>query len=148
MDGLIGRGDPDLKRPIDVLKAIMVAYVLGDDDGFLELVHPDALLVFPGSPKEIPWAGEWRGRDMQRFLDICKDSLHFLEYRPFEFIETGTDVVVARMWELVRSRATGTTRPNRHMGVATIRDGLMVEWQEYSDTSGQRALFVEHQPVD
>ncbi|MEY3211206.1 MAG: hypothetical protein RIT28_1687 [Pseudomonadota bacterium] len=143
MDPIIGRGDPDCVRPMDLMKSFMVAYVLGDDDGFLELIHPDALFVFPGSPKEIPWAGSWRGRDMQRFLDIVKDSLHFLEYRPVEFIQVDDERVVVRMWELVRARSTGITHDNRHIGLATVRGGLVVEWQEYSDTAGQRSLFVE-----
>lgn len=139
----LGRGAPNILRPVEVMKAFFAAYVLGDDDGLLELTHPDALLLFPGSPKRIPWAGAWRGSNLERMLDIVKDSLHFLEYRPVEFIEAGDDRVAVRCWERVRARSTGKEHDNRHMGVATIRDGLLLEWQEYGDTAAQESVFVE-----
>lgn len=143
MSPSLGRGDPDCVRAIDVAKAIMAAYVLGDDDGMQELVHPDAVLFFPGHRHEIPWAGLWRGTELARFLDVCKDALHFLEYRPIEFKEVDEETVVVTMWELVKARSTGIVRPNRHLALVTIRDGILIEWQEYADTAGQRSLFIE-----
>jgi ketosteroid isomerase-like protein len=123
------------------MKALFASFVLGDNAGVMELVHPDGVWFFPGDPAILPWAGTWPGRDFEEFMERCKDALDYLEYTIKEFLPVDGERVVVVCRERCRVKATGKVCDNEHIGVATIRDGLVYSWHEYADTAAFHAAF-------
>lgn len=136
------RPQPDA-TPVVLLKQLFASFILGDNAGVMELVHPDGTWFFPGDPKILPWAGTWRGRDLDAFLDACKDALHYPEYRPEEFLPVDKTRCVIRGWERCIVKATGRSFDNPHIGIATTKDGLVYSWLEFADTSAMERAFAE-----
>lgn len=130
--------------PLDALsvaKRVFAGYALGDDDGILALAHPDSRWYLPGNRAIIPWAGWWEGRTLWRFLDAVKDAIDFVEYSPVEFVPIDSERVIVRCFERTIVKATGKELHNHHIGILTVRDGLVVHYFEYADTAAQEAAF-------
>lgn len=53
------------------------------------------------------------------------------------------DTVLVFAKERCRVKSTGKFFENEHVGIATIRDGHMVRYLEYSDTAALQAAFAE-----
>lgn len=127
---------------IRVAKQLFASFVLGDKEGVLDFVDPDGVWRFPGDRATLPWAGEYRGRDLRTFLDAVFDHLDYLEYTAHTFRGAG-DLVVVLSHERCRVKATGRVFENDLCAVATVRDGKVVEFLEYSDTAAMVAAFAD-----
>ncbi|BAJ28608.1 MULTISPECIES: nuclear transport factor 2 family protein [Kitasatospora] len=123
-------------------RTVVVDYVnavaRGDADAIRDAFAEDAVWTYPG---DLPLSGEWRGR--KAILEEFLGSIGGL-------IAPGTAVEVAVIGEPIvqgdrvvaewSSRCTtvhGRLYENRNLGIFTVRDGLIVAVQEYTDT--QRA---------
>lgn len=127
--------------PINVVKAAFACYLLADREGIEALTHPDCTWSFPGDPRVIPWAGPYRGREIRRFIDHIIDHTDYLEIRVLGFWPSG-DHVFLRARERFRVRATGRICENEYAALATVRDGLVYGYHEYSDTAAMQAAFA------
>ena len=75
------------RAAVDAVKTMLASYVLGDNAGLLECVHPECTFRFPGDPAVVPWAGVHRGRDgMHAFMEKVKDTLYMLDHIPRVFV--------------------------------------------------------------
>lgn len=126
---------------MSVAKMLFAHFVIGDTEGALELVHPDAVLRFPGDRRVVPWAGTYAGRDLKRFFDAVKDHLDFIEYTTQTFHCAG-EVVFMTAHERCRVRATGKIFANHHAGILTVQEGLVRSYFEYADTAAIQAAWV------
>lgn len=129
--------------PTEIMKQLFASFILGDNAGAMELVHPEGEWFFPGDPRILPWAGTWKGAELEDFFDACKDALHYPEYRPEEFLPVDETRVVVRGWERCIVKATGRSFDNPHIGIATIRDGLIWSWLEFADSASMHRAFEE-----
>lgn len=129
--------------PAFLMKSLFALFVLGDTPGVMELVHPEGEWFFPGDPAILPWAGKWRGREVEQFLETCKDSLDYLEYTITEFLPVDEERVVIVCRERCRVKATGKVFENEHIGIARIRDGLVYSWREWSDSAALQAAYAD-----
>lgn len=124
------------------VKAIFASYVTGDTEGLLGFTTPETVCRFPGDPAVVPWAGTYVGRDFAQFHARVKDHLDVFEYVVERFEPLG-DTVLVFAKERCRVKSTGKHFVNEHVGIATIRDGYMVRYLEYSDTAALQAAFTE-----
>lgn len=125
---------------VRVMKQLFASFVLGDKEGVMEFVAPDAVWRFPGDRAVLPWAGEYAGRDLRVFMDAVFDHLDYLEYTAHTFHGAG-EVVVILSRERCRVKATGRIFENDLAAVATVREGRVVSFLEYSDTAAMAAAF-------
>lgn len=130
-------------NPALLMKSLFALFVLGDTPGVMKLVHPEGEWVFPGDPAILPWAGRWRGGEVETFLETCKDTLDYLEYTIKEFLPVDDERVVIVCHERCRVKATGKVFVNEHIGIARIRDGLVHSWREWSDTAALQAASAD-----
>lgn len=125
---------------IRIAKQLFASFVLGDKDGVMEFVDPAGVWRFPGDRATLPWAGEYSGQTLRTFLDAVFDQLDYLEYTAHTFRGSGETVVVLSH-ERCRVKATGQVFENDLCAVATVRDGRVVEFLEFSDTAAMAAAF-------
>ena len=126
---------------LPVARRAYAAYLVGDKAGLVAQTHPDATWSFPGDPAIVPWAGEFQGHDIARFVDLVIDHLDYLEIRVESWSEVGERVFV-QAYERFLVRATGRVCENRYLAVFRVRDEKVVHYEEYSDTAAmERALL-------
>ena len=136
------RGVDGPVSPAALMKQLFISFHLGDNEGVLELVHPDGRFFYPGDPKVLPWAGWCDGREMGAFMEACKDALFYHDYCPLAFYPLDGTHVLVQAWERCEVKATGRFFENPHVGIATVVDGLCTRWEEFSDTSAMERAFL------
>lgn len=124
-----------------IAKQVFSCYPLGDTPEMVSLVHPDAYLRFPGNPQILPWAGEYRGHEVRRFHEATKNNLDLLEYVAHTFEPAGDHILIFAR-EHARCKWNGKEFINNHVGIITIRDGLVMRYLEYGDTAEMQAAFL------
>lgn len=125
---------------VEVVRRLFNCFIRKDPAGMMELLHPDARLTFPGDPKVLPWAGEFRGSGFMRFV-VAVGALEYLEYRMKDIWGNG-DRVVALSSERCRVRANNRIFDHDLAAIIRVKDGLIVEFLEFSDTGKmERALL-------
>lgn len=114
---------------------------------FVEELRPhfaeDFVAVIAGDPREIPFAGEWRGADgYARFWGIFFDVFERPDpdaYRPHVIVDESCVVAMGR--ETVTVRATGETTSSWVTLRFEFTDGRISRVEHYFDTAGtERAL--------
>ena len=122
------------QQNIDIVKQGYDAFGRGDLEGLISLLAEDVDWHSPG-PKDLPSAGQFRGRDQVRqFFGTLNELYEFLGFEPQQFIAQGDTVVVTGV-DTVRVKATGKTVSEKWAHVFTVRDGKLVKFVEYLDTA-------------
>lgn len=86
---------------------------------------------------DIPYAGIHTGRkQFEQFLSKLLESQEILEYQPQEFISKGNKVIVMGKF-LGRTTDTGKEFDLNWIHIYTVRDGKIIGFREYMDTSSQ-----------
>ena len=115
------------------------AFGRGDVDTLVSLLAEGVEWNTPG-PKDLPSAGQRRGRDQVRqFFGVLNEHYEFLGFQPEQFIGQGETVVVMGV-DTVRVKATGNSVIESWARVFTVRNGAIVKFVEYLDTA---ALVAE-----
>src|SRR5579862_3099041 len=121
-------------RNLEIVMRIYRAIAEGDIETRKGLVTDDFVLHFFGS-EQIPWAGEWRGKDgLGDFLNRIAEAIDFEEFATDEFLLDGDNVVVLGH-ERCRVRATGRVAQVRWAHLFTLRGGMVCRHHEYTDTA-------------
>jgi ketosteroid isomerase-like protein len=128
------------RNNIDILKDSYAAFGRGDLAAILRDVDPNVEWEEAG-PKEIPWAGSFRGHDgVKRFFAAIDAEAEVHSFEPQTFIAEGDKVVVLG-FEKIRSKRTGRTYECHWAHACTLADGKIVEFREYTDTSAIASAF-------
>lgn len=122
------------QQNVDVVRKGYEAFGRGDIDGLLEQLDPDVEWRTPG-PEDLPTAGQRRGHAaVQEFFQTLAGLLEIQRFEPKQFIAQDEMVVVTGD-DTSRVKATGTTLEIRFVHVFTVRNGKVVAFDEYVDTS-------------
>jgi len=121
------------------VQSAYAAFSRGDVAGVLATLSDDILWISPGNSAA---AGERRGKqEVAGFFQTINEMWEFLAFEPREFIASGDRVVALGRYD-VRSRQTGRTAASHWAMAFTFRDGLVVHFQEFTDTSTLEAALV------
>jgi ketosteroid isomerase-like protein len=136
------------RRSIDVsnqnsaalVSSIYDAFLRADVDAILSRLSPDAELVFE-APAEIPWSGTRRGQDGWRafFHAVAAqlDGVEFVEAMTPFAVQDDRVVCVGRY--AARVKATGKRIDSPLVHLWTIRNGLVVRCEEFTNTAVELA---------
>jgi ketosteroid isomerase-like protein len=119
---------------IETLRRGYELFGRGDIEGLLGLFDPNIEWVSPG-PAELPTSGHRRGHQQVReFFNAVNETFDIQKFEPTEFIAQGDRVVVLGQ-ETASIRATGKTITETWAHAFRLRDGKVVSFTEYLDTS-------------
>lgn len=128
------------QSPEALLRHLYDGYKRGDLSTFPDLIAPECEWVFPGDPTILPWAGTYRGLGIFDFAGKIVGSIAYEHFEDHAYLPSGDSVVVL-IRERCRVLSTGKVFANDIAAVATVRDGRLVRYVEYSDTGAmERAL--------
>lgn len=129
-----------MKSPEQLLRALYDAYRRGDLTAFPEMIDPDCEWFFPGDPAILPWAGKFRGLGIFDFAARVGGSIDYLEFDDHTYYPAGETVVVV-IQERCRVKSTGREFVNAIVAVATVGNGRLLRYVEYSDTGAMERAF-------
>ena len=119
---------------LEVVRKAYEAFGRGDIDGLLAQLDPNVEWRSPG-PEDLPTAGQRRGHAaVQEFFQTLAGLVDIQRFEPRQFI-AHDDTVVVIGDDTARVKATGTVLESRFAHVFTVRDGKVVSFEEYFDTS-------------
>jgi hypothetical protein len=117
--------------------------VAGEGVVFADLFAPDGVLRYPFAPPGMP--RELTGRDtIREYHHAASAGRSLLEIEGVDMIVRDTDdpeVVVVEIEHHGHSHAIGGPYRFRAIGVVRVRDGEIVEYDDYMDPIAQAALF-------
>jgi uncharacterized protein len=121
---------------IEATKKGYESFQRGDIPGLLkDLIDDNCTWVIPGPKDKLPWAGTFRGKqEISNFFAQVAQNLEYSEFGPHEMIEQG-DTVVALGTATGRARKTGKTVKSEWAHVFKYKQGKVVLFQEYTDTT-------------
>lgn len=129
------------KSNLEIVKDAYEAFGRGDIPAVLSIEDPSTELEIAG-PKEIPWAGSFRGHDgARKYFSAIEKEAEFEAFEPHTFLAQGENVVVLG-FEKVRSRRTGRSYENHWVHAFTLAGGRIVKFREYCDTATVAAAFA------
>ena len=126
-------------RNLEIVRSGYEAFGRGDIQAVLATFDDQIALQTPGPP-ELPLAGSRRGiAQVAQFFQLLTDLLDITRFEPRQFIARGDQVIVIGD-DTARVRPTGRSLEFRWTHVFTLRDGRIVAFEEFNDTS---ALVAE-----
>lgn len=110
----------------------------GDVPGLVkEIVDDDCIWIGAGPKDKLPWAGHFKGKQGDaNFFSQVAQHLNFTDFAPHEMIEQGDTVVVIGK-SSARMKNTGKAVENEWVHVIKYKQGKLVFWQEYTDTTAE-----------
>ena len=118
---------------VELVQSLYEAFGRGDIPFILSHIADDCQWISPG--EGIPAAGAYVGpAGAGEFFQRLGGSEEFTRFEPREFFTKGDDVV-ALGFEECRSRATGKTMSTNWAMLFRVRDGKVVYWEAFYDTS-------------
>lgn len=119
---------------LETIQSAYAAFGRGDMPALLALIDANVEWVNPG-PREVPWAGSFRGHDgVVTFFSAIGASLEFEAFEPQAFFANGDRVVVLGS-EKARVKSTGKTFDNPWAHAFTLASGKVIKFHEYSDSA-------------
>jgi uncharacterized protein len=124
----------------NVVKQAYAAFKRGDMDSLMKLYADDVTWEVYG-PSTIPTAGTRHGlAEVQESFGTVNSTMTAQAFEPREFIAQGDQVVALGdyAWTV---KATGRTFSANWAHVATLKNGKIVRFREYTDTAAGAAAF-------
>ena len=122
------------QQNLEIVRRGYEAFGRGDIETLLGLFDEQIVWRTPG-PAELPTAGTRRGRQqVAEFFAALNQILEIQRFEPRAFLADADRVVVLGT-ESARVKATGTVLDHNWAHAFTMRDGKVVEFEEYLDTS-------------
>jgi ketosteroid isomerase-like protein len=124
----------------DIVKRAYASFKSGDMNALMATYANDVSWEVYG-PSTIPTAGVRKGLSgVQEFFGMLDSAMSVQSFEPREFIAQGDQVVVLGdySWKV---KATGRTFTAKWAHVATLKDGKIVRFREYTDTAAAVAAF-------
>jgi uncharacterized protein len=127
---------------LNIIKEAYAAFGRGDIAAVLSVQAPNVELEYAG-PKQIPWAGSFRGLDgAKKFFAAVEAEAEIVSFEPHTFLADGDRVVVLG-FEKLRSKRTGRLYEAHWAHSYTLSNGKIIKFREYSDTAAVAAAFSE-----
>lgn len=128
------------KTNLEIMKEGYAAFGRGDIPAILAIFGPGADLEIAG-PKEIPWAGKYRGPEgAGKYFEVIDAESEIEAFEPHTFVADGDNVVVLGA-ETIRSKRTGRSYQTHWVHAFTLKAGKVVKFREYCDTATVAAAF-------
>ena len=131
--------DPSPRTPLEVAQAVYASHEARDTPGLVELLHPEVEWY---QAENHPYAGDgpWRGREevVDRVATPINEDWDGFITDVEEYIEAGDKVIVLGRYR-GRHKSTGVTVDAQVCTIYTVRGGLIVKWQQLTDTFQIRA---------
>jgi ketosteroid isomerase-like protein len=122
------------QQNLEIIRRGYDAFARGDITGLLELFADEIEWKTPG-PQDLPTAGTRRGREqVGQFFGTLDQVFEIQRFEPQTFLADGDRVVVLGS-ETSRVKATGAVISSDWTHAFRVRDGKVVEFQEYMDTA-------------
>ncbi len=122
------------QQNLDIVRDVYAAFGRGDVDGLVALLDPQVSWRTPGPP-DLPTAGVRRGvAAVRAFFELLVNTFDMQDFRPAEFL-TGGDKVVVLGTSREGPKGSGRLVDFRWVHIFTVRDGMIVEFEEPADVS-------------
>lgn len=122
------------------VQALYAAYVTGDMPTVLQAMAEDVRWVSGEAASATPWSGEHVGRTgVQAYFTALAAECSILDYRIGQIIADG-DWVAVTATVRARFHRNGEEQVLDKVDVLRLRDGQVVEFREYYDTSAIAAV--------
>lgn len=122
------------QQNLEIVRRGYEAFGRGDIDTLLSLLDENVEWFSPG-PSDLPTAGRRHGREEVRaFFAAVLDTFEIQQFAPETFVAQGDHVVVLGS-DTARVKATGTVIDEPWAHAFELRNGKIVKFQEYLDTS-------------
>ena len=119
---------------VEIVRRGYEAFGRGDIAGLLALLDEQVRWVTPG-PSTLATSGRRTGRqEVGAFFGAVNDLFDIQRFEPSEFVAQG-DLVVVLGSETARARSTGVLLELDWVHVFTVRNGMVVAFQEHFDTA-------------
>jgi ketosteroid isomerase-like protein len=120
---------------IELVQRGYAAFGKGDLDGLLATMHGNIQWKTPGGA-DVPTAGSRRGHaEVRDFFKVLGELVEFQNFEPQTFIADADRVVVLGIDTFTVKGGSGKSLTEPWCHVFTVRDGSVVEFQEYIDTA-------------
>lgn len=120
------------REAVEFLRAGTAAFVSGDAEASIELLHPD--VEWHGTVGGLDEGRVWRGREevVRNFAEYREDWER-LEMHAERFIDAGGDDVVVFYREVAKGRESGIVMETETATINTVRDGKLVRVRPFLD---------------
>jgi hypothetical protein len=130
------------KTNLEIIREAYDAFGRGDIAAVLSMQAPNVELEHAG-PKEVPWAGSFRGLDgAKKFFAAIDAEAEVDSFEPQTFLAEGDRVVVLG-FEKLRSKRTGRSYEAHWAHSFTLAGGKIIKFREYSDSAAEAAAFTK-----
>lgn len=119
---------------VEIVRSIYDAFESHDTDTLLHLLDEDIVAVVGD---DLPWSGTYHGRE--GFLELLRriDAAIHVNFESDEFIDAGSDVAQVGTG-VADVLVSGKHFTFREIHIWSLRNGLVAEFRNYSDTTEQR----------
>ena len=118
---------------VSLVKKLFQFYAQANIEGFMSLLHPDAVWLEPGD-SEIPYAGTFNGiTEIGRMVGITAKNLKMISFKALSFCEGG-NMVTALGSNEAEVRNTGKQYKTEWVYAFTIAETKITRVQVYMDT--------------
>lgn len=125
-----------------IVQECYAAFERGDVAAALANYADDIDWAIPGSPDIFPYAGKRRGRvQVAQFYSALAQTEAVEQMELQDFIAQGDKVLVFGHYR-GRVRATGRSYTKDFIHAATLRDGKVVKFREYTASDDMHAAFI------
>jgi ketosteroid isomerase-like protein len=127
---------------IKLVQDAYAAFGRGDVQGILDRLDDSIIWkgVYGAGP-HVPTSGERRGKpEVAEFFKQVAENVNFSRFEPKEFIATGDKVVA--LGHYTASTPIGKTFDSDFAMVFTLRNGKVIEFQEFMDSAAANAAFA------
>jgi uncharacterized protein len=129
------------QQNVEVVQSAYASFARGDIHSLLNLLDENVSWSLPGEGL-IPQAGSYHGREeVARFFQTLDETTEFAAFVPCDFIAQGERVIVLGSYQ-GKAKATGRPFASDWAMSFILRDGKVVEFQEYTDTGTIGRAFV------
>lgn len=126
----------------EIIQACFAAFQRGDIPTILNLCDDNVEWVEPGDPKSIPFAGHGKDKSSAaEFFRILGETTETVKFEPQHFVGSEDRAVGFGSWEF-RAKATGKIVRTDVAVDFRLRNGKVIRWQGYYDTSATQAAFA------
>jgi uncharacterized protein len=125
-----------------IVQDAYAAFLRGDVQGVLGSLD-DSIVWQPviGAGKHVPTAGERRGKKaVGEFFKAVADTTHFSRFEPREYVAQGDKVVALGHYTATTSK--GGSFDSDFVMVFTLRNGKVIQFQEFLDSAALNAAFA------
>ncbi len=130
--------DRKFPEPRDVIAEVFHLFGAGRLEETFALMDPDVVLLEPGDPELLPWAGEFHGHEgVRRFYEGLGTSLSRIEIDPDSLSLTALDGgrVLALGTEEGTVSKTGRRYETQSAWIWTVREGRITHLRAFHDTA-------------